>query len=108
MSLIEVAVNHFNNKEVRQIEVPEWDTTLYSKNLSLADKAKWMKLADDDNWNYLVYAVIFGITDAQGEPVFDIGDKASLRGSVDPDIVSKIASFVLNVEAESEEDREKN
>ncbi len=108
MKLIDVAVSHFSSKEIRSIEVPEWDTTLYSKNLSLADKAKWMKLAEEDNWNYLVYAVIFGVTDAQGEPVFDIGDKATLRGNVDPDIVSRIASFVLNVEAESEEDREKN
>jgi len=108
MKLIDVAVSHFSSKEVRSLEVPEWDTTVYSKNLSLADKAKWMKLADDDNWNYLVYAVIFGVTDDQGEPVFDIGDKATLRGNVDPDIVSRIASFVLNVDAESEEDREKN
>lgn len=108
MKLIDVAISHFNSKEIRSLEVPEWDTTLYSKNLTLADRAKWMKLAEDDNLSYLVYAVIFGTTDAQGEPVFDIGDKPTLRSNVDPDIVSRIASFVLKIDADSEEEREKN
>ena len=75
MKLIDVAVSHFNSKEVRQLEVPQWETTIYAKNLSLSDKSKWMKRADGDNWNYLVYAVIFGATDEKGDPLFDIGDK---------------------------------
>ena len=108
MKLIDVAVSHFNSKEIRQLEVPEWDATIYSKNLSLADKSKWMKRADGDNWNYLVYAVIFGTTDAQGEPLFDVGDKAPLRNAVDPDVLSKVANFVLKLDADSEEEREKN
>ena len=108
MKLIDVAVSHFNSKEIRQLEVPEWNATIYSKNLSLADKSKWMKRADGDNWNYLVYAVIFGTTDAQGEPLFDVGDKASLTNSVDPELVSNIASFVLDIGDDTEEEREKN
>lgn len=108
MKLIDVAVSHFNSKEVRQIEVPEWDTTLYSKNLSLADKSKWMKRSDGDNWSYMVYAVILGTTDAEGEPIFDIGDKPSLMNNVDPELVTRIATFVLDIGEETEEEREKN
>ncbi len=104
--LIENAVSHFSSKEVRSIRVEEWDCTLYSKNLSLEDKARWYTRADGDNTDYLVYALIFGVTDKDGEAVFDIGDKVKLRKSVDPEVLSRVANFVLQIE--DEEEREKN
>lgn len=104
--LIESAVSHFSNKEVRSIRVEEWDCTLYSKNLSLEDKARWYTRADGDNTDYLVYALIFGVTDKDGEAVFDIGDKVKLRKSVDPEVLSRVANLVLQIE--DEEEREKN
>lgn len=106
--LIDVAVSHFSNKEIRELYVPEWGVTLYSKNLSLDDKAKWMKRSDEDTTNYLVYAVIFGITDEKGDAVFDVGDKVKLRNHVDPDVLSRVANFVLESSAVDEEEREKN
>lgn len=104
--LIDSAVAHFSGKEVRSLRVDEWDTTLYSKNLSLEDKAKWFARADGDNTDYLVYALIFGVTDENGESVFDIGDKVKLRKNVDPEVLSKVANFVLQID--DEEEREKN
>lgn len=106
--LIDVAVSHFSNKEIRELHVPEWDVTLYSKNLSLDDKGKWVRRADGDTTDYMVYAVIFGCTDDKGEPVFDIGDKVKLRTHVDPEVLSRVANFVLQIDGETEEDREKN
>lgn len=106
--LIDVAVSHFSNKEIRELYVPEWGTTLYSKNLTLEDKAKFLKRAQDDSTDYLVYAVIFGVTDKDGEPVFDIGDRVKLRNHVDPEVLSTVANFILDVEAKTEEDRKKN
>jgi hypothetical protein len=105
-NLIDSAVAHFSGKEVRSIRVDEWDCTLYSKNLSLEDKAKWYTRADGDNTDYLVYALIYGVTDADGEPVFDIGDKVKLRKNVDPEVLSRVANFVLAID--DEEEREKN
>jgi hypothetical protein len=104
--LIDSAVAHFSGKEVRSIRVDEWDATLYSKNLSLEDKAKWFARADGDNTDYLVYALIFGVTDKNGESVFDIGDKVKLRKNVDPEVLSRVANFVLAID--DEEEREKN
>jgi hypothetical protein len=104
--LIDNAVAHFSSKEVRTLRVDEWDCTLYSKNLSLEDKARWFSRADGDNTDYLVYALIYGVTDEKGEAVFDIGDKVKLRKSVDPEVLSKVANFVL--EAQDEEELEKN
>lgn len=106
--LIDSAIAHFSSKEVRKIEVPEWDTALYAKNLTLDDKARMLKRAADDNTDYMVYALIFGLTDDQGEPVFGLDDKVALKKKVDPDIVSRLATFVLAPESATEEDREKN
>ena len=106
--IINNAIAHFSGKEIREFRVDEWDTTLYSKNLSLEDKAKWLSRADGDTTDYLVYAVIFGVTDKEGEPVFDVGDKVKLRQKVDPNILSKVANFVLSVDEENEETREGN
>ena len=91
--LIDSAVSHFSNKEIRTLRVEEWDTTLYSKNLSLDDKAKWFARSDGDNSDYLVYALIFGVTDKDGEAVFDIGDKVKLKKHVDPWISYQFSSI---------------
>lgn len=107
MSLIDKAVGHFSSKARRAIDVPEWGVTLYSKNLTLDDRSKWMTRADGDTTDYMLYAVIFGLTNEEGESVFDIGDKVKLRRNVDPDIVQKLASFVLNL-TDSQEELEKN
>lgn len=104
--VIDSAVAHFSGKEVRSIRVDEWDCTLYSKNLSLEDKARWYARADGDNTDYLVYALIFGVTDENGERVFDLGDKVKLRKNVDPEVLSRVANFVLDIQ--DEEEREKN
>ncbi len=106
--LIDNAVAHFSSKEVRELRVDEWDVTLYSRNLSLEDKAKWHSRADGDTTDYLIYAVIFGVTDEKGESVFDIGDKVKLRRNVDPEVLAKVANFVLLGEDSTEEEREGN
>jgi len=106
--LIDTAVSHFSSREIRTLDVPELETTLYAKNLTLNDKAKWLTRADSDTTDYLCYSVIFGVTDEKGEAVFDIGDKSKLRNNVDPELVSRIANFVLAIPDKAEADREKN
>jgi hypothetical protein len=103
-----MAVSHFNAKEVRKIEVPEWEVTLYAKNLTLEDKAKWSKRADSDTTLFLIYSLIFGLVDEKGDSVFTIEDISSLRKNVDPDVVQRLANFILLPQSKSEEDREKN
>lgn len=105
--LIDAAISHFSNREIRKLHIPEWETTIYAKNLTLDDKARWLTRANSDGTDYMIYSVIFGATDESGEPVFGLEDKVKLRKQVDPDIVSRIANFVLNIETE-EKEREKN
>ena len=106
--LIDLAVSHFSNREVRTLDMPEWETKLYAKNLTLNDKAKWLSRADSDTTDYLCYSVIFGVTDEKGDALFDIADKTRLRNNVDPELVSRIANFVLAIPDKAEADREKN
>lgn len=108
MKLIESAIAHFSNKQIRSLFVPEWGVTVYSKNLTLEDKGKMYARAGGNSTDYVVYSVIFGITDEKGDPVFTLEDKADLRTKVDPDIVSRLSTFVFNSEGKTEEDREKN
>lgn len=106
--LIDEAVAHFSNREVRSIEVPEWNVTLYAKKLTLDDKSRWAKRAEGDATDYIVYACIFGLQDDKGEQVFGLEDKVKLKKSVDPEIVTRLGNFALALDAESEEEREKN
>lgn len=107
MKLIDTAVSHFTSKPVRSIEVPEWEITLYAKNLTLEDRAKWFRRSDGDTTEFVIYALIFGLTDSNGEQVFTIEDKHTLKRNVDPVIVNKLADFVLD-SGVKEEEREKN
>lgn len=108
MSLIEKAIAHFSAKEIRSFYIKEWDETVYAKNLTLQDKASWLKKAGNDTHEYMLYAVIHGLTDKEGKPVWDLGDKVTLSRAVDPDIVGELASFVLNSAGATDEEREKN
>lgn len=108
MSVIEQAKAHFSTKEVRKTKVPEWDTTIYCKPLTLDDRAKIAARAEGNATDYLVYAVIFGSTNEQGEMIFGIDDKLALRKQCDPQVVSRVANFILSSETKTEEEREKN
>lgn len=107
MKLIEKAVSHFSTKSVREIFVEEWETKLYAKPLSLEERSRLFGKGDGNNIEYMVNACIHGLLDEKGDKVFDIGDKPKLMKAVDPEIVTRLALFVLNSE-ESEEEREKN
>ncbi len=106
--LIDQAIAHFSDREIRKMDIPQWGTTIYAKNLTLDDKARWLSRADGDGTDYMIYAVILGTTDEKGDAIFTLEDKIPLRKKVDPDIVSEIANFVLNIAADTEGEREKN
>ncbi len=108
MKLIETAIAHFSNKSIRSMEVPEWGVTVYAKNLTLDDKAKIYARSDGNSAEYVIYGVIFGLMDSQGEQVFTLEDKTALKKQVDPEIVSRLSNFVFNNEGKSEAEREKN
>jgi hypothetical protein len=108
MKLIESAISHFSNKQIRSLLVSEWETTVFAKNLTLEDKAKIYARSNGNSTDYLIYGLIFGLTDEKGDSVFTLEDKVALKTKVDPEIVSRLSNFVFNTEGKTEEDREKN
>ena len=88
--------------------VPEWEETIYARNVNLEDKSSWMSKSDGDTFEYMLYAIIGGAEDKDGNLCFDIGDKPKLKKAVDPAVVSKIANFVLETSGKTDEEREKN
>lgn len=108
MRAIELAKAHFSAKEVRKLAVPEWGLDVYCRPMTLGGRAKIGARADGNATDYLVYTIIQCALDEQGEPLFTLEDKLALRDQCDPDVVSRVANFILKPSAETESDREKN
>lgn len=108
MSLIDKAVEHFSSKATREIHIPEWDVSLYAKNLTMNDKSKWLARSNGNATDFMIYAIIFGLIDKDGNSPFDLGDKQKLMNQVDPDIITRLSDFILGAAEQTEESREKN
>lgn len=107
--LIDQAVQHFSNLELREIKIPEWsDESFFAKNLTLADMAKLSARAQDDTYDYMCFCIIFGLTDKEGNFVFDIGDKAKMKNHTSKSVTERVAGEILQAQTMTEEDREKN
>jgi hypothetical protein len=102
MSVLERAKAHFDQQEIIEIEIPEWEdeqgnpTVIYSKPFTLGDRKKLYKFAKEDDMEFLVRLVIMKALDQAGSPVFDIGDKITLMNSVDPKIITRIANAMTS------------
>lgn len=106
--LIENVVAHFTGKERRSLFVPEWDTTVFAKNLTVADKSAWTNRAEGDTTRYILFALIFGLTDEAGEPVFGIEDLPALKTKADEKVITRLFDFVNADAGKTDEEREKN
>ena len=93
--VLEAATSHFSSQELISIEVPEWETTIYAKPLTLSEKRKLYKGASSDDLAVFADVLIMKAQDEDGERMFRIGDKATLMNRVDPDVVTRAGSFIL-------------
>ncbi len=92
MSVLEKAVAHFGDLEVKQIDVPEWETVVYASPFTMAEKKKLLKFAKDDDLEFLVRALILKATDKKGDLLFDLSDKPTLMHKVDPDVITRVVT----------------
>jgi|TARA_R110002153_G_scaffold73734_5_gene192290 hypothetical protein len=106
MSILENARAHFESKGIRQIEISEWDTTIHCTPFTMNEKRKLLKVAKNDDLEFLVRALIMKAKDAQGEPLFDLSDKVALMNSVDPDVITRVVTEITS--SDSVEDMEGN
>ncbi len=106
MKLIEKALQHFQSIEPRELHVPEWDVTIYATEPTLGQKSAWMAKSNGNNTDFMLNAIVEGALDKDGNALFDVGDKPTLR-RIGSTITEKVGLFVLGATTDDEE-REKN
>ena len=103
MKAIERAKEHFAEQDVKVIEVPEWGEDdkplkIFSKPLTLAETSKLYKMSKEDDLTMMAYVLIYKALDANGDKLFDLGDKNALLNSVDREILVSVATQIMGQE----------
>ena len=113
MSVIDIAKSHFENLGIQSIEVPEWKdednkpTVIYWNPITLSEKNKLFKKSDNmSDVSILADIVLMKALDKNGNKVFTLEDKIPLMHKVDSDVLSKIATAM--VQAINPEEVKKN
>ena len=109
--LIKKAKEHFENKDIKVIEVPEWgDDTgpakIFAKPLTLSETSKLYKMSKDDNLTMMAYVLIYKALDENGEKHFTLDDKMSLLHNTDQEVLVRVASEIMD--SPSVEEQKKN
>ncbi|WP_040257293.1 hypothetical protein [Rickettsia hoogstraalii] len=91
---------HFDAKEIKIIEVPEWGDGehplyIYSSPLTLAQKNRLYKMAKEDDLGLMVEALIMKAKYKEGNCLFTRADKPELMRSCDPDVLIRISTSIM-------------
>ena len=98
ISILDHAEEQFSSIQRKQIDVPEWNTTIYAKPLTLAEKRKLYRnlgAKSEDVSSMMVEALIMKAEDKDGKKLFTPDDRYRLMNKVDPDVVSAVATEIL-------------
>mgnify|MGYP003344305053 CR=1 FL=1 len=102
MKIIERAKSHFESLGVQSIEVPEWQdddgkpSVIYWNPITLSEKNKLFKKSENLNdIGILADVVIMKALDKDGNKLFTLEDKLVLMHKVDSDVLSKIATSMV-------------
>ena len=95
--ILDKAKEHFQAIDRKIIYVPEWDQTIYSKPLTLADKRILTRNTKPDDVTMFADVLILKAEDKEGKKLYTLEDKQTLMRSVDPEIVARIAQQILDV-----------
>lgn len=112
MSVIANAKGHFKTKltdKLESLDIPEWETKIYFKcSATLKQTEEIVALHRENKMaEALVQTLISRGLKEDGSKMFTVADKFDLMNSVDPSVVTRVATEILNSES-SQEDAEKN
>lgn len=110
MGVIDNAKRHFQEREIKEIVVPEWGDEngpliIYADPVTLAEKNRVKKRAEREELEALAYAVIMKAKDKDGEKLFTIKDKHDLVHNVDPNVLARVAGELMEVEGVDEAEK---
>ena len=113
MSVLDIAKSHFENLGVQSIEVPEWKdengnpSIIYWNPITLSEKNKLFKKSDNMlDAGILADILVMKALDKDGNKLFKAEDKLALMHKVDSDILSRVATSM--VQAINPEEVKKN
>lgn len=112
MSVIANAKGHFKTKmtdKLEWLEVPEWETKIYFKGSATLKQTEEIVALHRENKvaEALAQVLISRALNEDGSKMFTMADKFDLLNSVDPEVVTRIATHILNSEP-NVKDVEKN
>ena len=104
MSIIDRAKAHFETLKTITIEVPEWKdeagnpSVFYSEPLTLEEKNIIFKKSENlSDVSILADIVVMKSLDKDGKKIFKLEDKMDLLTKVDSDVLSRIATAMIQV-----------
>ena len=95
--ILEKAKEHFKEIDRKIIDVPEWNITVYSKPLTLADKRKLTRNTQPEDVTLFADVLILKAEDKEGKKLYSLESKHSLMNEVDPEVVARVAQDILSV-----------
>jgi hypothetical protein len=108
MSVIANAKGHFKTKltdKLESIDVPEWETKIYYKNSATLKQTEEVVALHRENKmaEALAQTLITRGLKEDGTKMFTVADKYDLMNNVDPEVVTRVATHILNSEPAQEE-----
>ena len=104
MKFIDRAKSHFESLGVQHIEIEEWKdeagnpSVIYWNPITLSEKNKLFKKSDNLNdVGILADIVIMKAIDKDGNKLFTLEDKIGLMHKVDSDVLSRIATSMVQI-----------
>lgn len=103
MSVIAKAKGHFKTKltdKLEWVEVPEWETKIYFKASATLKQTEEVVALHRENKvaEALATVLISRALNEDGSKMFTVADKFDIMNQVDPDVVTRIATHILNSE----------
>ncbi len=104
MSAIDIITDHFKSLDQGESKTFEkWEgLTFYKQPINLKQKGRLFKKMELDAIEGLAYALIELALNEKGENMFDLADKPKLMLSADPDVLSEVATWLMQTSSKKE------
>lgn len=104
MDAIDLVREHFASLGVKKLEVPEWKITVFAAPVTLAEKNRLYRKSKDNDMELLVDLVVMKAQDENGKKLFEADHRATLLNKADPNVVARVAHWILSGEGPSSEE----
>lgn len=105
-NVLEKAKRHFIDKlqgDLKSVYVPEWDTNIYFKPLTLVQQDRIYKYIRKGSLESLAETLIVRALDENGNNLFKSVNKTELMNMVDPKVINKIVVSMTDDEDEMDD-----